>query len=147
MVVHKIEDILEAQGAENSIRVAGKVLGHWWWCWWVPVGTSLAASCRAASELRRACSVCCLLQQLAVFHQAMQLLSHCQGTAILFFFCLPLFFILRVALGVAHAAAFVDVLPLSLPLSLLLSGQLGWWLVVLAASGVSLSTIDGFDQH
>ena len=68
-------------------------------------------------------------------------------TAILFFFCWPLFPVLRVALGVAHAAVLVDVLPLSLLSSLVLSGQLGWWLVVLAASGVSLSTIDGFDQH
>ena len=30
LVVHKIVDILEAQVAENSIRVAGKVLGHRW---------------------------------------------------------------------------------------------------------------------
>ena len=37
LVVHKIVDILEAQVAENSIRVAGKVLGHRWWCWWVLV--------------------------------------------------------------------------------------------------------------
>ena len=69
------------------------------------------------------------------------------GDSHTFLFCLPLFLVLRVALGVAHAAVVVDVLPLSLPSSLLLSGQLGWWLVVLAASGVSLSTIDGFDQH
>ena len=101
-----------------------------------PCRAALAASCRAASELLWACSVRCLLRRLAVFHQAMQLLSHFQGTAKLFFFCLPLFPVLRVALGVAHAAVVVDVLPLLLPSSLL-SGQLGWWLVVLAASGVS----------
>ena len=59
------------------------------------------------------------------------------GDSHTFLFCLLLFLVLRVALGVAHAAVVVDVLPLSLPSSLLLSGQLGWWLVVLAASGVS----------
>ena len=98
-----------------------------------PSMAALAASCRAASELRGACSVRCPLRRLAAFHQAMQLLSHCQGTAILFFFCWPLVPVLRVA----HAAVLVDVLPLSLLSSLVLSGQLGWWLVVLAASGVS----------
>ena len=58
------------------------------------------------------------------------------GDSHTFLFCLPLFLVFRVALGVAHAAVVVDVLPLLLPSSLL-SGQLGWWLVVLAASGVS----------
>ena len=59
LVVHKIVDILEAQVAENSIQVAGKVLGHRWGCWWVPVGRRWRPPAGRRQNSVRACSVRC----------------------------------------------------------------------------------------
>ena len=42
LIIMKEVTVLHAHMTENSVGVCWEVLGHRWWCWWVPEGRSQA---------------------------------------------------------------------------------------------------------
>ena len=121
LIIMKEVTVLHAHMTENSVGVCWEVLGHRWWCWWVPEGRSQALvrsswftvrSVNLWDETRCCWGRCCWV-------------GRCLAKATLYASCWPSSLVWKIVAVVDRFGAAVERWSLSLPVSCCCEGSIG----------------------